>query len=170
MLAADILLVLIMLLGLLRLRDRAGGMFGLALLLWKQVRWWPVLVVRAVNQLIPFSVRKGVISLLVAAKAGLTTVASIAIVPAPLRSQTICTVGVRVLGPEPYVVLFDVSSTKGVDLFQISVPLDIVCSSLLPIVGIASFLSSLQNIDVPGAHTNRNDHHCNTDVHLSSRL
>jgi hypothetical protein len=39
MLAADILLVLTMLLGLLRSRDRSGGMFGLARLLWKQVRW-----------------------------------------------------------------------------------------------------------------------------------
>jgi hypothetical protein len=38
MLAADILLVLTMLLGLLRSRDRSGGMFGLARLLWKQVR------------------------------------------------------------------------------------------------------------------------------------
>ena len=38
MLSADILLVLIMLLGLLRLRDRAGSLFGLAPLLWKQVR------------------------------------------------------------------------------------------------------------------------------------
>jgi hypothetical protein len=38
MLAADILLVLTMFLGLLRLRDRAGGLFGLARLLWKQVR------------------------------------------------------------------------------------------------------------------------------------
>lgn len=80
MLAADIFLLLIMLLGLLRLRDRAGGMFGLVLLLWKQVRRWPVLVAQAVNPLICFSVRKGVISLLVAAKAGLTTVASILIV------------------------------------------------------------------------------------------
>jgi hypothetical protein len=53
MLAADILLVLIMLHGLLRLRDRAGGMFGLVRLLWKQVRWWPVLVVQTVNKSIP---------------------------------------------------------------------------------------------------------------------
>jgi hypothetical protein len=39
MFAADVLLVLTMLLGLLRSRDRSGGMFGLARLLWKQVRW-----------------------------------------------------------------------------------------------------------------------------------
>ena len=38
MFVADILLLLTMLLGLHRLRDRAGGMFGLARLLWKQVR------------------------------------------------------------------------------------------------------------------------------------
>jgi hypothetical protein len=37
MFVADILLLLTMLLGLHRLRDRAGGMFGLAHLLWKQV-------------------------------------------------------------------------------------------------------------------------------------
>ena len=37
--AADALLILTMLLGLLRSRDRAGGLFGLARLLWKQVRW-----------------------------------------------------------------------------------------------------------------------------------
>jgi hypothetical protein len=169
MLAADILLVLIMLLGLLRLRDRAGGIFGLARLLWKQVRWWPVLVVQVVNPLIHFSVRKGVILLLVAAKAGLTTVVSIAVIPTPLRSQTICTVGVRVLGSEPYVVLFDVSS-KGVDFcskFQFH------SISYVPLycqLWICSFLSSLQNIDVLGAHANHNNHHCNTDVHLSSRL
>jgi hypothetical protein len=35
------------------LRDRAGGMFGLVRLLWKQVRWWPVLVVQTVNKSIP---------------------------------------------------------------------------------------------------------------------
>jgi hypothetical protein len=38
-LATDILLVVTMLFGLLRSRDRSGGMFGLARLLWKQVRW-----------------------------------------------------------------------------------------------------------------------------------
>jgi len=40
----DIALVLAMFLGLLRLRDRSGGIFGLARLLWKQVRWWQFLV------------------------------------------------------------------------------------------------------------------------------
>jgi len=53
MFVADILLLLTMLLGLHRLRDRAGGMFGLAHLLWKQ----------------------GVIWLLIATGSGLTTVA-----------------------------------------------------------------------------------------------
>jgi len=38
--AIDLTLVLIMFLGLLRLRGRGGGMFGLARLLWKQVRPW----------------------------------------------------------------------------------------------------------------------------------
>jgi len=52
MFVADILLLLTMLLGLHRLRDRAGGMFGLAHLLWKQ----------------------GVIWLLIATGSGLTTV------------------------------------------------------------------------------------------------
>ena len=36
--AIDIILVLSMFLGLLRLRGRGGGTFGLARLLWKQVR------------------------------------------------------------------------------------------------------------------------------------
>jgi len=40
----DVALVLAMFLGLLRLRDRGGGMFGLVRLLWKQVRWWQFLV------------------------------------------------------------------------------------------------------------------------------
>ena len=44
MVAIDIALVLAMFVGLLRLRDRGGGMFGLARLLWKQVRWWRFLV------------------------------------------------------------------------------------------------------------------------------
>ena len=38
MLATDLILVFIMFLGLFRLRGRGGGMFGLGLLLWKQVR------------------------------------------------------------------------------------------------------------------------------------
>jgi hypothetical protein len=36
----DVALVSIMFLGLLRLRGRVGGIFGIARLLWKQVRWW----------------------------------------------------------------------------------------------------------------------------------
>lgn len=44
--AVDIALVLTMFLGLLRLRGRGGGMFGLARLLWKQVRPWQLPVAR----------------------------------------------------------------------------------------------------------------------------
>ncbi len=44
MVVIDIALILAMFLGLLRLRDRGGGMFGLVRLLWKQVRWWQFLV------------------------------------------------------------------------------------------------------------------------------
>jgi hypothetical protein len=44
MVVIDIALVLAMFLGLLRLRDRGGGMFGIVRLLWKQVRWWQFLV------------------------------------------------------------------------------------------------------------------------------
>jgi len=40
----DVALGLAMFVGLLRLRDRSGGIFGLARLLWKQVRWWQFLV------------------------------------------------------------------------------------------------------------------------------
>jgi hypothetical protein len=39
MFTTDLALVIIMFLGLLRLRGRGGGMYGLGLLLWKQVRW-----------------------------------------------------------------------------------------------------------------------------------
>jgi hypothetical protein len=44
MVVIDIAFVLAMFVGLLRLRDRGGGMFGLVRLLWKQVRWWQFLV------------------------------------------------------------------------------------------------------------------------------
>jgi hypothetical protein len=40
MFTADVALVLLKFLGLLHLRDRGGGMFGLGRLLWKQVRPW----------------------------------------------------------------------------------------------------------------------------------
>ena len=40
MFVSDIALLLIMFVGLFRLRLRGGGTFGLARLLWKQVRWW----------------------------------------------------------------------------------------------------------------------------------
>ena len=40
LLTIDLALVSIMFLGLLRLRGRGGGMFGIARLLWKQVKWW----------------------------------------------------------------------------------------------------------------------------------
>ena len=39
MAVTDIILLLIMFVGLLRLRRHGGGRFGLARLLWKQVRW-----------------------------------------------------------------------------------------------------------------------------------
>ena len=44
MFATDLALVAIMFLGLFRLRGRGGGMFGLGLLLWKQVRWYQFVV------------------------------------------------------------------------------------------------------------------------------
>ena len=39
----DLVLLAIMLFGLLRLRRRGAGKFGLGRLLWKQVSWWPFL-------------------------------------------------------------------------------------------------------------------------------
>jgi hypothetical protein len=50
MAATDIILLLIMFVGLLRLRRHGGGTFGLARLLWKQVRWllFPPVVVNLV--------------------------------------------------------------------------------------------------------------------------
>jgi len=44
-LTTHLALVFIMFLGLLRLRGRGGGMFGLGLLLWKQVRWCQFVVI-----------------------------------------------------------------------------------------------------------------------------
>jgi hypothetical protein len=38
---ADLALVFIMFLGLLRFLSRGGGMFGMGCLLWQQVRWCP---------------------------------------------------------------------------------------------------------------------------------
>jgi hypothetical protein len=39
-LTTDIALLFIMLIGLLRMRLKAGSVFGLADILWKQVQWW----------------------------------------------------------------------------------------------------------------------------------
>jgi hypothetical protein len=44
MLTTDLTLVFIMFLGSFRLRGRGGGMFGLGLILWKQVRWCHLVV------------------------------------------------------------------------------------------------------------------------------
>jgi hypothetical protein len=41
MFTTDFVLLVIMLFGLLRLRRRGGGTFGLGRLLWKQVSWRP---------------------------------------------------------------------------------------------------------------------------------
>jgi hypothetical protein len=74
--AVDIILVLTMFLGLLRLRGRGRGVFGLARLLWKQVSRGN----RRSQGIQPhnvFSVRKGVIWLLFATGTGLITVVSI---------------------------------------------------------------------------------------------
>jgi hypothetical protein len=50
-LVSDIALLLIMLIGLLRLRREAGGAFALGRTLWKQVRWWqfPLAVVLPIH-------------------------------------------------------------------------------------------------------------------------
>ena len=103
MFTVDIVLALMMLIGLLRLRGRGGGMLDLGRLLWKQVSagggavslWCS----RSSNT---FSVREGLIWLLIATAAGLTSVASTASLLVTLRSQTFCTVGVCVFRPEPY--------------------------------------------------------------------
>jgi hypothetical protein len=39
-LVTDVLLLLIMLIGLLRMRFEAGGALSLGRILWKQVQWW----------------------------------------------------------------------------------------------------------------------------------
>jgi len=76
MLATDLTLVFIMFLGLFRLRGRGGGMFGLGLLLWKQVRWCQFVIVVVSQSPNGVPVRKGVFWLLFAAGAGLIAVAS----------------------------------------------------------------------------------------------
>ena len=106
MFMADIVLVLIMFIGLLRLRGRGGGMFDLGRLLWKQVSFgggtaslWCTLFSYFSNA---FSVGQGVIWLLIATAAGLTTVASTASFLLAPCSQTLGTLGVCVFRPEPY--------------------------------------------------------------------
>lgn len=79
MLATNIILLLVMLVGLLRLHYRGGGKFGLAQVLWKQV--WSRLTLSLVISIIDtFSIHKGVIWFLIATAAeippvvGLTSV------------------------------------------------------------------------------------------------
>ena len=43
-LITDVLLLLIMLIGLLRTRLKAGGALSLGRILWKQVQWWQFLL------------------------------------------------------------------------------------------------------------------------------
>ena len=70
MLASDIVLLLIMFVGLFRLRHRGGGTFSLVRLLWKQVRCW-FCQLRCSPPTYFISARKGVIYLLVATAAEL---------------------------------------------------------------------------------------------------
>jgi hypothetical protein len=51
-LVSDILLLLIMLIGLLRMRLKAGRAFGVGSILWKQVRWWPFLLTMILTNLL----------------------------------------------------------------------------------------------------------------------
>ena len=67
-----------MLVGLLRLRRGGGGKFELGRLLWKQVRWWQVLLTRAVVLLICIHILKGVIWLLIGTVTELMPVVSLA--------------------------------------------------------------------------------------------
>jgi hypothetical protein len=69
MLITDIVLFCIMLVGLLRLRQRGGGMFELGRLLWKQVRLWQSLMPSCSPYAYVTSVHEGVIWLLIAAAA-----------------------------------------------------------------------------------------------------
>jgi len=52
-----------------------------------------------------FSARKGLMWFLIVTPAGLTPVASIVNSLVPLLSQTFCSIGIPVFGPEPYVLL-----------------------------------------------------------------
>jgi len=75
-LVADIVLLLIMLLGLHRLYGHGGGTFRLGRLLWKQVRFYLSMVLTLLSFTHVFSVPKGVIWLLVAAIAEIPPVVS----------------------------------------------------------------------------------------------
>src|SRR5712671_6020528 len=74
MLINDVILLLTMLVGLLRLRHHGGGRFDLGRLLWKQVRWSrtsSAVCILLVNIISPC---KGVIYLLIATAAEVTQV------------------------------------------------------------------------------------------------
>ena len=79
-LLTDVVLLLIMLIGLLRLRLGAGGTFDLGRLLWNQVRWWlfSLAVIHAISLMGIFT-RKGIIWLLIATIAEVPTSVRLAI-------------------------------------------------------------------------------------------
>ena len=68
MVVTDIVLLLIMLVGLLRLRRHGGGTFGVTHLLWKQV-WWQ-LSPQVLSSIDTYSFHKGICWLLLATAAG----------------------------------------------------------------------------------------------------
>src|SRR5579863_3741947 len=71
-LTTDIGLILIMLLGLLRLRRRGGGIMALGRLLWNQVGLWHFFLSILLSIRLCISVHKGIIWLLLATAAGVT--------------------------------------------------------------------------------------------------
>ena len=73
-LLTDVVLLLIMLIGLLRLRLGAGGAFGLRRLLWNQVRWWSFFLALIYTvSLMRISIQKGIIWLILATAAEVPT-------------------------------------------------------------------------------------------------
>jgi len=107
LLTIDVALVSIMFLGLLRLRGRGGGMYGIVRLLWKQVRWWQFFALKPWCSQFPLMnflfIRALFGSCLPLGHGSLQW--RVSWVSCSLRSRTLYTAGVRFFGPEPYFLL-----------------------------------------------------------------
>ena len=83
-LAADVILLLIMLAGLFRIRLRTGSMSGFGLLLWKQVGWWRFSLIGCSLLTNVMFVLKGIIWILLAVAAEVPAAVRLCTLFAPL--------------------------------------------------------------------------------------